>query len=233
MILAAHQPQYLAYTGYFDKMDQSDIFVLLDTVQYKKNEWINRNRIKTKDGPLYITVPVSFNFGDPIKDVIIPANNPWKKKHLKTLQTYYSKTDFFQSFLDILEEFYSGNYTRMGELNCKLVKAIAQKLGITTKIYIASDLPDMPEHPDRRLIALCKHFACQTYLAGSGGKDYMTRDEWSGSGINVAFHSFTEQPRRQLHGEFVPNLSIADLYMNEGDRSMNLLRDNRQNCLEW
>ena len=71
MILAAHQPQYLAYTGYFDKLDQADVFILLDTVQYKKNEWINRNRIKTPNGPLFVTVPVSFNFGDAIKDVSV------------------------------------------------------------------------------------------------------------------------------------------------------------------
>jgi hypothetical protein len=227
MILSAHQPQYLAYTGYFDKMDQADIFVLLDTVQYKKNEWINRNRLKGPNGVQFITVPVSFNFGDRILEAKIAPDPTWRKKHLQTLRTLYAKTAYFQEFYKLLEDILAVDTDSLSELNILTVTKISHKLGIKTRLEIASSLPEMPEDPDRRLIALCRHFNCDTYLAGSGGKDYMNLEVWKNSGVEVVFHHFVEPTRKQLYSPFEPNLSIADLYMNEGGKSMDILRNAR------
>jgi len=232
MILAAHQPQYLAYTGYFDKIDQADVFILLDTVQYKKNEWINRNRIKTPNGPLFITVPVSFNFGDSVKDTKI-AFESWKKKHLQSLRTYYAKAPYFNVFFPRMESFFQIDFAYLGALNCQLVKILAEWLGIQTRIEIASQLPDMPQQPDLRLIELSRLLGCDSYLAGTGGKDYMNHSIWQNSEINVKFQDFLEPLRRQLYGEFIPNLSIIDLMMNEGDQSLNILRQARRKSLDW
>jgi hypothetical protein len=227
MTLTAHQPQYLAYTGYFDKMDRADIFVLLDTVQFKKNEWINRNRLKGPAGPQFITVPVSFNFGDRIMQVKIAHDPTWRKKHLQTLRTLYAKTAYFQEFYKLLEGILAVDTDSLSELNIALIEKIAERLGINTRLEITSQLPEMPEDPDRRLIALCRHFNCETYLAGSGGRDYMDLSVWEKSGVKVVFHQFQEPVRKQLYGAFEPNLSIADLYMNEGENSMKLLRNAR------
>ena len=232
MILAAHQPQYLAYTGYFDKIDQADVFILLYTVQYKKNEWINRNRLKGPNGVQFITVPISFKFGDPVKDVTIADKVPWRKKHLQTVRTCYGKAHFLSSFISLLERVFTGGDEYLGSLNIRLIREIVDLLGISTTIEVASNLPPMPEHPDRRLIALCRHFDCDTYLAGAGGRDYMDLSIWEQSGVKVVFQRFEEPIRSQLFGEFIPNLSIADLYMNEGDGSLNLLRRARKTCLD-
>lgn len=224
MILAAHQPQYLAYTGYFSKIDQADVFILLDTVQYKKNEWINRNRLKGPNGVQFITVPVSFKFGDRIKDVVIADKVLWRKKHLQTIRTCYGKAPFISSFIPLMESMFAEDDEYLGFLNIRLIREIAGLLGISTTIETASELPPMPDHPDRRLIALCQHFNCDTYLAGAGGKDYMDLSIWEKSGVDVVFQRFEEPSRRQLFGDFIPNLSIIDLYMNEGGGCLNLLR---------
>ncbi|MBL7190504.1 WbqC family protein [bacterium] len=224
MLLAAHQPQYLAYTGYFAKIDRADKFVLLDTVQFKKNEWQNRNRIKGPNGVQFITVPVSFNFGDTIKNVTIPEKEKWRKKHLMTVKTCYSKAPFFNEFYSWFEESLSQEWVRLGDLNNHTVTGLMKLLGISTEVFIASELPEMPEHPDRRLIGLCKYLGCDTYLAGEGGGDYMDLNIWKDSGINVVFQRFREPVRKQLFGDFEPNLSAADLYMNEGNNSLDLLR---------
>lgn len=227
MVLSAHQPQYLAYTGYFDKMDRADIFILLDTVQYKKNEWINRNRIKGANGVQFITVPVSHKFGDKIDEVSIAQNVPWRKKHLQTIRTCYAKAPYFGDFFGMMEEILNFDWSSLSQLNIKLIESAVEALGITTRIEAASGLPSAPEHPDRRLIALCRHFNCDVYLAGAGGKEYMELPIWEEAGIEVVFHEFIEPVRRQLFGEFEPNLSIIDLLMNEGQGSMGLLRGAR------
>ena len=233
MILAAHQPQYLAYTGYFDKLDQADVFVLLDTVQYKKNEWINRNRIKTPNGPLFVTVPVSFSFGDTIKDVRLIPNNPWLRKHLQSIRTYYGKAEYFKEYIALLQQILMREYDTLSELNNTIIIEIARWLGIETRIETASNLPEMPDQPDRRLIELAKHFGCDTYLAGSGGRDYMDASIWQGSGVKVQFQQFEEPERMQMHGDLIPNLSIIDLLMNEGGESLKILRQVRKSCQDW
>jgi len=233
LILAAHQPQYLAYTGYFDKLDQADVFVLLDTVQYKKSEWINRNRIKTPNGPIFITVPVSFSFGDAIREVKLIPNNPWRKKHLQSLRTYYGKAEYFREYIALFQKFLWQEFDSLGGMNNAFVKAAAHWMGISTRIEVASTLPEMPDQPDRRLIELARHFGCDTYLAGSGGRDYMDRAIWEEAGIEVKFQQFGEAERTQLKGDFEPNLSIIDLLMNEGDDSLEILRRSRKESLDW
>ena len=224
MLLAAHQPQYLAYTGYFAKIDRADIFILLDTVQYKKNEWQNRNRLKGPNGVQFITVPVSFKFGDTIDRIRIQNRQPWRKKHLATVKTCYAKAPHFGSFFQWYEELLERKWTLLGELNIAAVRGMMTLLGITTDTAVASELPPMPEHPDQRLIELCRHFGCDTYLAGAGGQKYMDLSIWRDSGVEVKFQRFYEPARNQLFGEFEPNLSAADLYMNEGPRSLEILR---------
>lgn len=228
MILAAHQPQYLAYTGYFDKIDQADIFILLDTVQYKKNEWINRNRIKGPEGEVFLTVPVSFNFGDSINQVKISADKPWKRKHLGTIDALYAKASYKSKFRTIFEELLSEDRDNLAELNINIIKKMVELLDINnTEIFIASELDETPDHPDLRLIEYCRRLKCQTYLAGAGGRDYMNMNYWKEAGIEVRFQDFLETERLQLYEGFIPNLSIADLYMNLGPEASNFLREIR------
>ncbi|MFQ5791494.1 MAG: WbqC family protein, partial [Acidobacteriota bacterium] len=117
MILAAHQPQFAPWLGFFDKLDRADVFVLLDNVQYKKNEWQNRNRIKASTGPQWLTVPVSFRFGQTIGEVAINHRQKWQRQHLASLRACYGRAPHFGSVFSLYEELLRRPWDRLSELN--------------------------------------------------------------------------------------------------------------------
>jgi hypothetical protein len=227
MILAVHQPQYLPWLGYFDKMDRADAFVLLDTVQYKKNEWQNRNRIKTAAGPQWLTVPVTYTFPQRIDEVGINNRDRWQHRQKQALLTNYRKAPFWDPVSSFLEEFLSTTWTHLSPLNVFVVRRMAELLGIDTPVYLASELPAFPEDPDERLIALARHFGADTYLAGCGGRDYMKLDAYSRSGIRVLFQDYDHPVYKQQFGAFEPFLSTLDLLFNHGPESLAILRGKR------
>ena len=102
MILAAHQPQYLPWMGYLDKISKADVFLILDDVQYKKNEWQNRNRIKAPNGPQWITVPVHYRFPQRIREVAIDNRPPWRRKHQEALRSSYARTPHFDEVMSAI-----------------------------------------------------------------------------------------------------------------------------------
>ena len=134
MICAIHQPQTYPWLGYFAKIMQSDIFVFFDDVQFKKNEYQNRNRIKTDRGWMWLTVPVVHNFGQKINEVQIDNKQKWEKKHLNTLITYYRKAPFFNSLFAELKELYSRKYELLIDFNIATIEWILKKLKIERKI---------------------------------------------------------------------------------------------------
>lgn len=224
MIVAVHQPQYLPWLGYFEKIDRADVFVLLDTVQYKKNEWQNRNKIKTTQGWQWLTVPVLYKFPEKIYEVRINNNTNWQDKHRKSLQTSYSKAHYFDSVNQALEKVFSVDWKYITNLNVFVVKELAKLLGITTPIHVASELPEFPDFPDERLIAITKHFNASTYLAGAGGQGYMDVEKFKDAGIDVQFQGYVHPVYPQLYGEFEPFMSVLDLLCNCGRRSLSILR---------
>ncbi len=225
MILAAHQPQYLPWLGYFDKIDKADFFVLLDTVQYKKNEWQNRNKIKTAQGGQWFTVPVQYKFPEKIFEVAIDNTSRWQEKQQHTLTTNYAKAPHFKQISEALADIFSSKWERISLLNIHVVKTLAKLLGITTPIYIASELGSFPDGPDERLIALARHFKATTYLAGAGGKEYMDLSAYEAAGIHVEFQTYGHPVYPQLYGEFLPFMSVIDLLFNCGEKeSLSIIR---------
>jgi hypothetical protein len=227
MIVAVHQPQYLPWLGFFDKMDRADIFVLLDTVQYKKNEWQNRNRIKTAAGPQWLTVPVTYRFPQRIDEVGVNNRERWQHQHRQTLVSNYRKAPFWDGLAPFLEEVLTPTWERLAPLNVFVIRRLAEILGIATPMHLASELGPLPENPDERLIAIAKHFGADTYLAGAGGLDYMDLDRYARSGVNVLFQDYRHPVYAQRFGAFEPNLSILDLLFNHGPESLNILRGER------
>ena len=110
MIVAIHQPQYLPWLGYFDKIRRADAFCFLDNVQYKKNDWQNRNRLKTAQGWQWLTVPVHYRYPQKISEVTINNAAKWKNKHLQALISNYSRAPFFKEISDIFEKAYSEHW---------------------------------------------------------------------------------------------------------------------------
>jgi len=227
MVVSIHQPQYLPWLGYFDKIDRADVFVFLDNVQYKKNEWQNRNRIKTAQGSQWLTVPVLYHFPERILEVEINARVNWSRKHLQALRTNYAKARFFERWFPLFEALYKREWRRLVDLNVECVQCLTQALGIDTPLRIASEF-ELSEEPTERLIDLCRLVGADTYLAGSGGRAYMDLPRFEAAGIEVWFQAFDHPVYPQLFGEFEPYLSIVDLLFNCGEESLSMIRGTRE-----
>jgi hypothetical protein len=225
--LAAHQPQYLPWLGYFDKLDRVDLFVLLDTVQYKKNEWQNRNRIRTATGWQWLTVPVHTRFPMALRDVRIDESGGWRRKHREALRVHYGRAPHAGRILPALSALLDEPHEHLATLNARTVEILAGLLGIRTPIVRASELDDLPDGADARLIALCHRFGCGTYVAGRGGQDYMDAGRWRAASIRVEFQEFRHPVHPQMYPGFEANLSAIDLLLNCGAVSIARLREGR------
>ena len=224
MMVAIHQPQYLPWLGYFDKMQRADVFCYLDNVQYKKNEWQNRNRIKTAQGWQWITVPVGYRFPQKINEVNINDTVKWKQKHLQALLTNYSKAPFYKEFIDCFEGAYAKKYARLSELNIHLIGTLREILGLGQKPILTASELTLSTDPTERLIDICRAAGGDTYLAGKDGARYMDLERFLDSGIKVVFQDFIHPVYPQLFGNFVSHLSIVDLLFNCGTESMEIIQ---------
>ena len=226
-MLAAHQPQFAPWLGFFDKLDRADVFVLLDNVQYKKNEWQNRNRIKGAAGPQWLTIPVSGRFGQEIGELDIAQRENWQARHLKTLRTCYSRAPHFAETFSHYERIASRRWEKLADLNVQLLRDLVEQLNLETKILLASELGPLPDHRDERLIELCRKCGARNYLAGAGGRGYMELERYQAAGLDVIFQNYQHPAYPQLFGPFTPNLSVLDLLFNCGPTSMEILRGGR------
>jgi len=226
MIVSVHQPQYLPWLGYFDKIDKADVFVLLDNVQFKKNEWQNRNKIKTANGWQWLTVPVLYKFPQLIIEVEINNAERWQHRQRQAIVSNYKKAPSWSALSGFFEDIFATQWQTISELNIAVVRKLADILGIETPVYVASELGQFPDDPDERLIAITKHFGADTYLAGSGGKDYMNLEKYDNNGIKVLFQEYTHPVYHQLFGDFEPFMSVVDLIFNHGNDSLKILRGN-------
>jgi len=220
LIVAVHQPQYLPWLGYFDKMIKADVFCYLDNVQYKKNEFQNRNRIKTAQNWQWLTVPVLYRFPQKINEVKINNTVTWKRKHLQALVTNYKKAPFFEDYIGFFEGVYSKDWEYLSELNVYLIDNIRNLIGLkATQTVWASSL-HLSDDPTGRLIDICKVLGADTYLSGPDGIKYMDLEQFKQQGIQVMVQNFQHPEYPQLFGDFVSHLSIVDLLFNCGPGSL-------------
>ncbi len=228
MIIAIHQPQYLPWLGYFDKMDQADAFCYLDNVQFKKNEWQNRNRLKTAQDWQWLTVPVRYRFPQKIIEVTINAGGKWQHKHLQALTTNYPKSPYFDDYYPILESALRQDFETIADLNIHMITQIREILGMNSKPTVrASEIP-LSDDPTGRLVDICKYFGGDTYLAGQDGANYMDMEQFDRSGIKVVTQSYIHPEYPQCFGEFQSHMSIIDLIFNCGPESLSILKSGRK-----
>jgi hypothetical protein len=224
MIVSIHQPQYLPWLGYFDKIARCDIFIFLDNVQFKKNEWQNRNKIKTDQKWQWLSVPVIHSFGQKINEVEINDTVRWGKKHLQALATNYSKAPFFKEHLDFFMKTYGQEWRRLLDINLHLIHYLVKALDISDKKFRLASEYQSREGPTERLVDLCKLVGAEVYLSGQDGAQYLDLDEFKKEGIQVIFQSYKHPLYPQLFGEFEPYLSVVDLLFNCGPESLSILR---------
>ena len=228
MIVSVHQPHYLPWLGYFDKILKSDCFVILDTVQFKKNEFQNRNKVKTSQGWQWLTVPVSYRFRMRIDEVPINNRTNWRHKHVQTLLANYRKAPFFDDAMSVVQDIYDREWDRLAELNTFCVVEMSRALGIKTPIRFARDF-DLPEEPTGRLVRLCQELGASSYLSGAGGKGYLDEEQFGEAGIEIVFQDYHHPTYPQQHGDFELYMSSLDLLMNCGSESLGILSKQPEN----
>ena len=226
MRVTIHQPQFLPWLGYLDKIDQADVFIMLDTVQFKKNEWQNRNRIRTAKGWQWLTVPVLQHFGQRIDEVLINPTVTWKAQHLRALDMHYTRAPYRDQYLPQLRELYAASWTKLSPLNEATVRWLLKAYGITTPVHSASEYRAR-EEPTDRLIDLCRAVGATQYLAGPGAEHYMDKPRFEAAGIRLEIQAFTHPRYRQMYELFEPNLSALDLLLIQGPDALASLRATR------
>lgn len=224
MIVAIHQPNFIPWLGYFYKINRSDTFVLLDDVQYTKNSFINRNRIKAPNGEQWVTMPVfhTGNFGQKINETQLKMVETNFKKFLRTLTVNYSKAKHFSEIISILSECGIAS-SNLAQFNERIIRKIVSYLEIETPIFRSSSLPCIETTSTERLIQICNYFNADCYLAGFGSINYQDDSMFRNNGIEPTIYSFSHPRYEQLYDPFIPNLSIIDLLMNLGKGTIQYL----------
>lgn len=224
MIVAIHQPHYLPWLRYMAKAALADVFVLLDDVQYTKNGWQNRNRIKTANGWAYLTVPVHAHVTDRIVDVRV-ADGRWRAQHWKSLQAAYGRAPYFRAHAAFFEGFYATSWERLVELNVASLEYLRSALGVRTPFVRASSLGVGGEGTER-LVRMCKELGATVYLSGAyAAGNHLEAEAFRDSGVELAVMEWTCPVYRQCHPKvgFVADLSVVDLMLNEGDGAAGVL----------
>jgi hypothetical protein len=220
------QSNYIPWKGYFDAINEADFFVVYDHVQYTKNDWRNRNKIKRENGADWLTIPARFlNLNQKINEVEV-ATNDWAIKHWKTLSLVYAKAPYFKTYKPIFEELYSTIQTKnLSEINQLFIKAICKILSIDTKILLSTEL-DLSE-PDRvlKLVSICKQLGGTEYLSGPAGKNYIDEKTFNDNNLTIKWLDYSSyQEYNQMHPPFEHGVSIIDLIFNEGENARNFMK---------
>ena len=223
--IAILQSNYIPWKGYFDIIRSVDEFVLYDDMQYTKNDWRNRNKIKTRNGLEWITIPVrQESLAQTIRETKI-ANPLWHKQHWKMLAQNYAKAAHFKEYKDIFEELYLGaTETYLSEINRKFILAINGLLGIATTIRCSSEFTLAPGKSER-LLELCRSLGATTYLSGPAAKEYLDAAIFAEAGIEVEWMDYSGYPEyTQLFPPFEHGVSIVDLLFNEGRNATKFMK---------
>lgn len=217
MIVAIHQPNYLPWSGFFDKMARCDRFVFLDTVPFSKHGYQNRSRVKGSGGPAWLTVPVLTHghFGDSTQDIRVDAGQRWAPRHWRTLEQSYGRCPHFGEVAAVLRTVYERSWERLVDLNAELITRIAAALGISTPVVWASAL-GVEGRRSELLAAICRALGATTYLSGPSGASYLDEEPFRREGIGVTYHAFAPQPYPQRFPPFAPGLSVVDAWANCG-----------------
>jgi hypothetical protein len=184
-ILSCHQVNYFPNKNYFDKIKASDIFVMLDDVQFEKNGFTNRNKIPNGINDLWLTIPIIHKAGQLIKDVKT-TNDLWKEKHRKTLLHKYKDAEFINSFFDY-------NSDNLVDWTARSIIFVVAELEIDFKIIRSSQL-EIFSTGTQRLVDICEYFHADTYLSGQGAKKYMDIELFNKAGIKVEFMPEKHEP---------------------------------------
>lgn len=222
MLVTIHQPNYLPWPGFFHKWLISDAFIILDTVQYHKNEWQNRNRIKAVGGAQWVTVPVSYRFPQTIGEVGIAQPNR-ARKQIAAIEQAYAKAPYTDDYWPQLREVMEQPWEKIADLNIAIIRTLGGMLGCKAPLYLASEMAVVSDDPTQRLISLCRELDGDGYLSGSEGRNYLERERFTDAGIDLWFQEVEAPCYPQLHGGFISHLSVIDMLFNMGPEASGMI----------
>ncbi|NMB81196.1 MAG: WbqC family protein [Ignavibacteria bacterium] len=218
-IISAHQPAYLPWLGYIHKVALSNEFIILDNVQFEKNSFTNRNKIKGPKGVLWLTVPLhlSDHFHKNINQIEIDNSTNWSEKHWTSIFYNYKKAPFFDKYSGFLEDMYHRKWDSLLPLTMHYLKFFLDEVGIHTELLLQSNL-GIKSKKNKLILDLCKTRNADIFIFGNFGKDYADQKLFSSNNINVVFQEYNCSKYQQLWGEFIPNLTSLDALLNLGPR---------------
>lgn len=223
------QSSYIPWRGYFDFIDDVDLFIFYDDVQYTKGDWRNRNLIKTPRGLAWLSVPVRHGrLSKRICETEICNDRDWRRDHIEKVRASYAHAAWVRDALAILEEcLFCGDATISG-LNIRLVRRICSYLGIATPMATSAEYR-VDGAKTERLIALLKKAGATVYLSGPAARGYLDESLFRESGIRLEYKSYDYPPYPQVSGEFVGEVSILDLLANTGEGARDYLKSRTPN----
>jgi len=223
MLVGIHQLHYLPWLRYFEKIARSDVFVVLDDIQFTKNDWQNRNKIKTASGTTVLTLPVEQHHQQRLDQVRIDHRVRWCRKHRDSIDQAYAKAPHYPEHRDWVHDVYARDWTMMNDLNRAMLEYFLDGLGINTRIAWSSEL-NVPGQATERLVNLIQAVGGTAYYSGAFALQvYLDKAQLDAAGIALEIQDWQAPVYPQLHGEFVPDLSIVDLLFNCGPDSLDLL----------
>lgn len=223
--IAISQSNYIPWKGYFDLINSVDEFVIYDSVQFTKNDWRNRNRIKTAQGLKWLTIPVmtAGRYGQAISEVDVRDPHCFHR-HWQSWLTHYATASYFHEYSDELKSLYFDcAEQKLSRINLRFLTALCRWLLIPTKISSSTDYPHGGERSER-LVQICRQAGASHYLSGPAARDYLDVGLFAKAGIAVEWMSYTGyRPYRQLNGAFEHQVSALDLILNEGPNARHYL----------
>lgn len=235
--VAIIQSNYIPWKGYFDIINSVDEFILYDDVQYTRRDWRNRNKIKTPNGAIWLTIPVLVKgkYFQAIKETQI-SDPSWANDHWKAIAHNYARAPYFRHYSDLFEGLYreAGKLELLSQVNYLFIKAICDLLGIQARLSWSMDYSlDMQAERTERLIQLCKQVDAVEYLSGPSAKDYMDESLIAENGLQITYMDYSGYPEYpQLYPPYDPAVSILDLIFITGKDALHYMKSNsieRQN----
>ncbi|RUR56549.1 WbqC family protein [Vreelandella populi] len=223
--IAILQSNYIPWKGYFDLINMVDEFILYDTSQYTKNDWRNRNKIKSANGVSWLTIPVKQeHLNQRISDTVIASNN-WAIKHWKTISQTYAKAKFFKIYSQPFKAYYLNTVDHsLSQINFELIKIINEILGIKTKIHWSSNF-NLTGGQTENILSICEQLKAGIYLSGPSAKNYFNEQLAKEKAIKVEWMDYSDYPQyKQLHSPFEHSVTILDLIFNEGPNATTFMK---------
>ncbi|HFK5465428.1 TPA: WbqC family protein [Morganella morganii] len=216
LIITIHQPESYPWCGFFNKMMNCDKYVILNSVDFRKNYYQNRNRILTKNNSIFLTIPVNKSSNKKINEIEI-SNDLWKQKHWTTILQTYNKSPFFYEIKNGLEILINNSGTNLSEFNISIILYFKKLLSIDCDIILSSEL-NLVTSSSELILDICKTVGASTYISGRDGREYLSEKDFIDNNINIIYQDYNIEPYTQFNNknEFVPYMSIIDLISNIG-----------------